>query len=74
MTTNTTVTPATKPTRIYGYVNNNADNKFLDKGAKLHGSKAKFLNAMITTARKSKLVIAVPKTTKAKKTSSRVIQ
>ena len=57
---NTTKTTTTN-FRIYGYTNKTNKN-WLDKNSKAFGSKSKFLDALITEARKSKMSLTAPTT------------
>lgn len=73
---NTTKTTNTNTTthRFYGYTKNAANAKYIQKGAKEHGSISKFLDAVVTTARKEKLKITAPTTSKSTRTRRRVRQ
>lgn len=53
----------TETFRIYGYTNKTNKN-WIEKNSKSFGSKAKFLDALITAARKGNLTIDAPKATK----------
>lgn len=82
-TTNTTTTAPLKVVvkpqtyRVYGYTNK-TNNTYIEKNAKLFGSKAKFIDALLTAARKSKLEVkaptikAAPKTVAKKKVTKKV--
>jgi len=59
--------------RFYGYTKSKANIAWIDKGAKAHGSKAKFLDALITEARKAKIIVAAPTAKVAKKTTTKKI-
>ena len=60
----------TKPEqhRLYGYTGK-ANMNWVEKESKKFGSKARFLDALLTEARKSKIQVAAPKATITKKTA-----
>lgn len=58
-TGNKVITKKNEKCRVYGYTTKTNDN-WIKKNSKAFGSKAKFLDAMITAARKTKLEITAP--------------
>jgi hypothetical protein len=70
-TTETTNAPVIKTAkketfRVYGYTNK-TNNNWIEKNSKSFGSKAKFIDALITAARKNKLEVKAPTIKTAKK-------
>ena len=78
-TTTTTSTKTTKPVikkaetfRSYLYTNK-TNNNWIEKQSKAFGSKAKFLDALVTAARKTKLEVKAPIIKKTAKTAKKKI-
>ena len=72
-TTKTTATKKAETFRSYLYTNK-TNNNWIEKNSKAFGSKAKFLDALVTAARKTKLEVKAPVIKKtAKKAAKKAI-
>jgi len=71
----TTSTSKNDTYRFYGYTKNKSNANWIEKNAKKFESKAQFLDALITKARKEKITVAIPtvKKTIAKKAAKKSI-